>query len=100
MEDLMNEMENIDDSLKQSKFNLNITKREYKFIGNWKQFDNITEINNCKVNEYEVMIVRKIIYLWLSIDENLSWNQQENIVKEKLKDKSYPNQNIFWYTGR
>ena len=59
MEDLINEMENIKDWLRQSKLSLNVTKCEYMFTGNSEQLGKISDINNLKVSEDEIMRVGK-----------------------------------------
>ena len=85
LEDLMNEMENIKDWLRQNKLSLNVTKCKYMLIGNGRQLGKTSEISNLKVNKDEIMRVRKAKHLGLIIDENLSRNQQYKIVKGKLK---------------
>ena len=83
--DLRNELQHIMDSLRQNKLSLNVAKCEDMFIGNSKQLGKISEIGDLKVGEDEIKRVRKTKYLGLTIDENLSWNQQYKIVKGKLK---------------
>ena len=56
------------------------------FLGNSKQLCKISEIGNLKVGRDEIKRDRKTMYLGLTVDESLSWNQQHNIVKGKLKE--------------
>ena len=64
---------------------LNVAKCEYMFIGNDKQLSKISDIGNLGMGNDEIKRVRKTKYLGLTIDESLSWSQQYNIVKGKLK---------------
>ena len=54
-------------------------------LGNSKQLGKISEIGDLKVGEDEIKRVKETKCLGLTIDETLSWNQQYEIVKGKLK---------------
>ena len=55
------------------------------FFGNDKKLSKISEIGNIRIDKDEIKGVDKTKYLGLTIDERLSWNQQCEIVKGKLK---------------
>ena len=55
------------------------------FLGNDKQLSIISEIGNIRIDKDEIKRVNKTKYLVLTIEESLSWNQQNKKVKGKLK---------------
>ena len=52
--DLRNELQNIKDWPRRNKLSLNVTKCEYMFLGNSKQFGKISEIDDLRVDKDEI----------------------------------------------
>ena len=50
-----------------------------------KHLSIVPTIGNIKIDKDEIKRVNKTKYLGLTIEESLSWNQQNKIVKGKLK---------------
>ena len=83
--DLRAEVDNIAEWLWQTKLSLNIDKTEYMVVGHKRQTNRIHGPLEVNINEGPIKRVKKVKYLGVTVDENLTWNEQHNSLKGKIK---------------
>ena len=79
------EMANFAEWMRQNWLSLNRNKSEFMIIRHLRQHNSLNELNEIEVNHKKIVRVTKTKYLGLNIDENLSWKDQYEKVKAKVK---------------
>ena len=79
------EVDNISEWLRQNKLSLNTDKTEYMVVGHKRQTNRIHGPLEVDINGGPIKRVKKVKYLGVTVDENLTWNEQNKNLKVKLK---------------
>ena len=83
--DLRTEVDNIAEWLRQKKLSLNTDKTEYMVVGHKRQTNRINGPLEVNINGGPMKRVKKVKYLGVTVDENLSWKEQCKSLKGKIK---------------
>ena len=84
--DLRTEVDNIAERLRQNKLSLNTDKTEYMVVGHKRQTNCIHGPLEVNVNGGQIKQVKKVKYLGVTVEENLTWNEQYKNLKGKIKN--------------
>ena len=84
--DLKAEIDNIAEWLRQNKLSVNTEKTEYMVIGHKRQTNRILGPLEVNVNGEPIKRAQKVMYLGITVDENLTWNEQYKNLKGKIKN--------------
>ena len=84
--DLRTEVDNIAEWLRQNKLSLNTDKTEYMVVGHKRQTNRIQGPLEVNINGGPIKRVKKVKYLGITVDENLTWNEQYKNLKGKIKN--------------
>ena len=82
--DLKAKLDNIVEWLRQNKLSLNTEKTECMVVGHKRQTTHILGPLEVSVNGEPIKRAQKVKYLGITVDENLTWNEQ---YKRTLKVK-------------
>ena len=74
--DLRTEVDNIAEWLRQNELSLNTDKTEYMVVGHKRQTNLINGSLEVNIHGGPIKRVKKVKYLGVTVDENLSWNEQ------------------------
>ena len=83
--DLRAKVDNVAEWLRQNKLSLDADKTEYMVVGHKRQTNCIHGPVEVKINEGPIKQVKKVRYLGVTVDENLTWNEQYKNLKGKIK---------------
>ena len=84
--DLRTEVDNIAEWLRQNKLSFDTDKTEYMVVGHKRQTNRINGPLEVNINGGPIKRVKKVKYLGVTVDENLSWNEQYKSLKGKIKN--------------
>ena len=84
--DLRTEVDNIAEWLRQNKLSLNTDKTECMVVGHKRQTNRIQGPLEVNINGGPIKRVKKVKYLGITVDENLTWNEQHKNLKGKIKN--------------
>ena len=77
---------NIAEWLRQNKLSLNTDKTEYMVMGHKRQTNSIHGPLEVKINGRQIKRVKKVKYQGVTVDENLTCNEQYKNLKGKIKN--------------
>ena len=78
--------DNIAEWLRQNKLGLNTDKTECMVVGHKRQTNRINGPLELNINGGPIKRVKKVKYLGVTVDENLSWNEQYKSLQGKIKN--------------
>ena len=84
--DLRADLDNIAEWLLQNKLSLNTDKTECRVVGHNRQTNRIHGPLEININGGPINRVKEVEYLGVTVDENLTWNDQCKILKGKIKN--------------
>ena len=83
---LRTEVDNIAEWLRQNKLSMNTDKTEYMVVGHKRQTNRIQGPLEVNINGGPIKRVKKVKYLGITVDENLTRNEQYKNLKGKIKN--------------
>ena len=83
--DLKADAEHIAECLRQSKLSLNTEKTEFLVVGNKQQTNHIIRPTEIGIYGESIKRVKKVKYVGITVDENLTWNEHYPQLNCKIK---------------
>ena len=77
-------MVNVAEWMRQNRLSSNTNKSEFMVISHSRHHRSLNELREIEANQKTIGRVTKTKYLGLDIDENPSWKDQYNKVKDKI----------------